>query len=137
MRSGNTRNGKRKNRKSTVTVEGVVALAEDSDWGDDDELVILTDDDEEYYIDSRSSAIRADKYSDQRVEATGRLYEWEGRTMLALSRIRIVDDYGEGLIFGAQGLETFDDEGNLEVWNDDMFIDQFSRYRKHYDDLLD
>jgi hypothetical protein len=137
MRSGNTRNGRRRNRKSTVTVEGVVALADHSDWGDDGELVILTDDDEEYHIDSRSSDIRADKYSDQRVEATGRLYEWEGRTMLALSRIRIVDDYGEGLIFGAQGLETFDDERGLEDWNDDTVIDEYSLYRRPYDDLLD
>lgn len=130
------RSSRRKSRKMSITVEGVVALVEWSDAGDDSSVVILTDDDEEYYVDARDTAIRPAKFINARVEASGRLYERDGQIMLAVRRIRVLDDYGDASEEDFEN-DSFEGSEDYDFWADDGIVDQYARFVRGPEDFAD
>lgn len=128
---------RQKNQKTIVTIRGVVALAEWSDSDDDTDVVILTEEDEEYYIDTRESEIKPMQYVNAWVEATGRVYDRDDYSVIAVKRIRIIDAMHDvdGLMAesGIQG--GFDDDVRGNLWTDDDDVDSYARlirgFRNH------
>ncbi len=125
------RSNRRKNRRVSVTIEGVVALAEWADSGDDADLVILTDDEEEYYIDATDSVVRPARFINARVEATGKLFERDGLTQLAIRRIRVLDPYdSEADQEGFTGEHFGEASEDFDYWSDEGIVDRYARYAR-------
>ena len=130
------RSYRRKNQKVSMTIEGVVALAEWSDNGESEDVVILTDDEEEFYVDMKDSAVKPAKYLNSRVEATGKIYERDGQTMLAVRRIRVLDEPGK-VETGMEGENHFEDAPDYDFWTDDGIVDQYTRFVRGSRDFFD
>jgi hypothetical protein len=133
------RSNRRRKRKVTTTVRGVVALADWSNSHEDAEVVLLTDDDEEYYIDASDSAIRLGKYINSRVEASGKVYERDERRVLIVRRIRVVESFQDfdGDVYGDddEDDEGYFDDGGYGYFSEDTVIDEYSRYIRSQRDL--
>ena len=127
------RGTKKKNQRRNTTIRGVVALSEWSDSRDDAEVVILTDSEEEFCIDASETSIRPSKFINSRVEATGKIYEYEDQLVLAVKRIRVIDsihdfdDYGDT----DEDIDTyddgFDDSVGMSSWADDDDVSSYAR----------
>ena len=133
------RGHRKKNRRVTRTVRGVVALAEWSDSRDNADVVILTDDDEEYYVDASSTPIRPSKFVNSRVEATGRVYEMDDQTVLELKRMRPIESFQD---FDDLNDNRFDDDEDnddigMGTWVEEADIESYARYIRSSGGLSD
>lgn len=128
---GETMRGYRnKANKSSVIVEGVVAVADCSSSEDEAEVVILTDDEEEFYIDIKQSSINPSRYVNDRVEVTGTVYDQNGQTVMAVKRIRVLNDLEETEMVDFEERGHYDDDEDYDSWSDDGIIDHYTRYAR-------
>jgi len=120
----------KKSNNASVTVEGVVAVADASTSEEESEVVILTDDEEEIYIDATESAINPSRYINDRVEAKGTVCNRNGQTVMAVKRIRVLNDLevSDMLDFGQR--DHFNDEEDYDSWSDDGVLDHYTRYAR-------
>lgn len=122
---------KRRNRPMSMTIRGVVALADWTDMGDDANVVVLTDDDEEFFIDARETSIHPSDFVNARVEATGRVFEQEDRVVLAVRRMRIVEsykDFRETTYEDEEETSFVDDESAFDYLDESNDIEAYSDY---------
>ena len=115
---------KKQHKPSSVTVQGLVELA---DYREDDtpfDAMIVTDEDEEFYLDIPSD--RVEQYIDSHVRVSGVLYQQQGNMAILVKRIDFTEARGTYADFDS----THYDIGYDDWYDDGDEIQDFMRFSR-------